>query len=335
MPSEREGGIVRGIYPIGLCIVAAWLTSVAGATELYRPVTRIEPVRTLTDVTLTLPGNDDPLHLRIVYPDAHGTYPVIVFSHGASCTNGDYAPLADEWARHGYVVILPNHPDAGLPGRPSRTKMEMAFRSRLAQMSQIIGGLERIETEYPELSGRLDRDRIVAAGHSMGALTAAVIAGLQLVDSTGAPESFRDPRVRATLLLSGPGPLPIIAEEGWAGLSLPLLVSTGTRDQAAMAGPDATWEWRLSSFALTPARDKYALVIQGADHFLGGIICPGQATVRVNDSEALVILQSTSLAFLDDYLKHERDARTFLRNTSLEDITDGRAELRRRQPAIP
>ncbi len=323
-------GIVRGIYPIGLCIVAVWLASGADATELYRPATRTDPIRTLPDATVTLPGNDDPLHLRIVYPDAHGQYPVIVFSHGASCTNGDYAPLADEWARHGYVVILPNHPDAGLPGRPSRTKMEMAFRSRLAQMSQIIGGLERIETEYPELSGRLDRDRIVAAGHSMGALSSGVIARRHLVGSPAPPASFRDPRARATLLLSGPGPLPIIAEEGWAGLSLPLLVSTGTRDQAAMAGPDATWEWRLSSFALTPARDKYALVIQDADHFLGGIICPGQATDRVNDSAALVILQSISIAFLDDYLKHDRDARNFLRDTSLEDSTDGRAELRRR-----
>ena len=312
------------------CFVAGLLVTAGCASALYKPATATRPIRTLPEATVTFSGNSQPLRLRIVYPDAPGRYPLIIFSHGASCSNRGYEILVEYWAHQGYVVILPNHPDAGQLDGLSRDTMEKIFRIRLAEMSQIIVGLERIEVSYPELAGKIDHDRIAAAGHSMGALTAAVVSGLQLIGTGVARNSFREPGVRIALLLSGPGPLPNIAEDGWTGLTLPLLVTTGTKDQAKMAGPDATWEWRLSSYALTPARNKFALVVQNADHFLAGVICPEQANDLSYDSEALAILQSVSGAFLDAYLKNDSDARNFMTDEPLEKLTHGRAELRRR-----
>jgi len=315
----------------GLIVTGLLLGLLPPAAAEYRPVDGPSPVETLERIGLAVPGEERELGLAAVYPTAAGPWPLVIFSHGGFCSNSNYQEIVTYWAARGYVVMLPSHPDAPSGGMIDRTDMIPVFETRIREMSLVLDRLDEIRAKAPVLKGKIDAQRVAAAGHSMGALTASVVAGLRLAGPDGGTRDLRDPRFTVALLLSGPGPMPSIAERGWTGLTLPLLVSTGTADQAQMAGPGATWEWRLSSYALSPAGDKFALVVQRADHFLGGLLCsPQAASDAVPDVEALRAVQEVSTAFLDAYLKNGDRGATFLQSVAREPLAAGRAALRRR-----
>lgn len=301
------------------------------AAAEYQPVDGPGSVATVENIRVAVRGEERDLGLSAVYPAAPGPRPLVVFSHGGFCSNSDYQEIVHYWAARGYVVMMPSHPDAPSGGMTDRSDMIPVFETRIRDMSLMLDRLDEIREKAPVLGGRIDTQRVAAAGHSMGALTASVVAGLQLTGPDGGTRDLRDPRFKVALLLNGPGPMAPIAERGWAGLTLPLLVSTGTADQAQMAGPGATWEWRLSTYGLSPPGDKFALVVERADHFLGGWLCKRQASAdAVPDVEALHAVQEVSTAFLDAYLKNADRGAIFLESAAREPLADGRAVLRRR-----
>lgn len=130
--------------------------------------------------------------------------PVILLSHGLGFSNNlsslnGYAPLANFWAAHGFVVIQPTHLDSRTlsldpdsPGAPPH------WRSRAEDMTRILDRLDAIEAAVPQLSGRLDRSRVAVAGHSMGGHTASLLLGARLTDPLDGTEvNLAEPRIRA------------------------------------------------------------------------------------------------------------------------------------------
>ena len=69
-------------------------------------VTRVD------DIKLTDEARKKELVLSAVFPEDAGKYPVIVFSHGANAQANQGNALAEYWASHGYVVLMPAHADA-------------------------------------------------------------------------------------------------------------------------------------------------------------------------------------------------------------------------------
>lgn len=301
---------------------AAW----GAAPGLYKAQTGPSPTAVATPVEIDISERNRNLILRISYPTSTGVYPLIVFFHGALCSGEGYAALAEHWASHGYVVILPSHPDSGRPGSVDRDPQNKIFLEQVADMSSVLDSLDAIKTQVEPLRHAIDPTRVAAAGHSMGALIATIVAGLTRLDSDGSRLSLRDDRFDVAVLLSGPGPLPLTPQDAWASVTLPTLVTTGTRDHANRGTAGATWEWRLGAFRLTPPGDKFGLVIDGADHFLGGMLCAERADGSP-DLEAFDILKNVSTAFLDAYLKNDAAARAYLQDSAVSDATNGRAEL--------
>lgn len=295
--------------------------------ELYKAESGPYEIEITGSVNIPVADQERRVVLRISHPSASGVFPLVVFSHGAFCSIDGYSRVADHWASHGYVVILPAHLDSGALGRIAGSQMNRIFLSRLVDMSAVLDALAFIEAEVPGLRGKIDSARVASAGHSMGALVATVLTGLDILDSGGDPVSFQDKRFDIGLLLNGPGPLPMIPENAWSKLVLPTFVYTGTLDQVDMAGPTANWAWRLSAYRLTPPGDKYALVLKESDHFLGNLMCPIQGK-GAPDYEALTIVNSTSTAFLDSYFKGDAAATAFLRDNQVAELTKGRAQLR-------
>jgi dienelactone hydrolase len=301
---------------------AAW----GDAVEVYKAQTGAYPTAVATPVEIDIPERHRNLILRISYPTSTGVFPLIVFFHGALCSGDGYAALADHWASHGYVVILPSHPESGRPGSVDPDQQNKIFLEQVADMSSVLDSLDAIEIQIEPLRHAIDPTRVAAAGHSMGALIATIVSGLATLDSDGGRLSLRDDRFDVAVLLSGPGPLPLTPEDGWESVTLPTLVTTGTRDHANRGGEGATWEWRLGAFNLTPPGDKFGLVIEQADHFLGGMICTERGEGSP-DREAFAIVKSVSTAFLDAYLKQDAAARAYLHDGTVSDVTNGRAEL--------
>jgi acetyl esterase/lipase len=83
----------------------------------------------------------------------------------------------------------------------------MFGRARIADMKQILDSLTEIEQQVPRLAGCLDRDKVVAVGHSAGAQTISVLLGARLKDADGnvSDEDLSDPRIKAGLLLAPTG----------------------------------------------------------------------------------------------------------------------------------
>ena len=72
------------------------------------------PVLSYGPVVLPVPGRPVDLHLRVTAPATGTDLPVILLSHGQGYSNNlsslnGYAPLANFWAAHGFVVIQPTH----------------------------------------------------------------------------------------------------------------------------------------------------------------------------------------------------------------------------------
>lgn len=307
---------------ISLTTTTAW----GGVSELYKGETGPFQTEVVSGVEIHIPERDRNLVLRISYPTGIGPFPLIVFFHGALCSGEGYADLADHWTSHGYVVILPSHPGSARPARSNPDHQNTVFREQVADMSSILDSLDAIGTRVAALGDAIDPTRVAAAGHSMGALIATIVGGLPRLEPDGSQLSLKDDRFDVLILLSGPGPLPLTPRDGWESVTLPTLVTTGTRDHANRGGDGATWEWRLGVYKLTPPGDKYGLIIDEADHFLGGMICAERAD-GPTDREAFVIVESVSTAFLDAYLKKNPAASGYLRAGTVSDETNGRAEL--------
>ena len=266
------------------------------------------PVVSVKPVVLPAPGRGTDLQVRVSAPATGRDLPIVVFSHGFGWSLDGYAPLADFWAGHGFAVIQPTHLDSRtLNITPDDPRFAEIWRIRVEDLKRILDQLDFIEASVPGLSGRLDRARIAAAGHSWGGQTASMLLGARVLDSDGKPgEDMSDPRVTAGLLLATTGEggadlTPFAAEHfpfmnpSFEDMTTPALVIAGDHDQSPLStrGPD----WFADPYFLSPG-DKSLLTLFGAEHSLGGI--PGYNVTETTDEspERVALIQRFTWAYL-------------------------------------
>ncbi|QDQ09212.1 alpha/beta hydrolase family protein [Streptomyces spectabilis] len=271
-------------------------------------------VITAKPVVLPAPGRGDDLQVSVSAPATGGDLPVIVFSHGFGWSMDGYAPLADFWAAHGFVVVRPTHLDSrtlGLPADDPRTPR--VWRFRVEDLKRVLDGLDLLEAAVPGLAGRLDRDRVAVAGHSWGAQTASTLLGARVLDSDGVPgEDMSDPRVKAGVLLAltglGDSLTPFAIEHlpfmkpSFDAMATPALIVAGDNDRSHLStrGPD----WFTDPYTYSPG-DKSLLTLFEAEHSLGGI--PGYEVAETTDESParVALIQRLSTAFLRSALYPE------------------------------
>jgi len=158
-------------------------------------VTTNAALPTVVEPATDLPGYNV---YRPVDLDARGApHPVVVWANGG-CVRHDatWSSLLEQFAAAGYVVIAITAP-------PDR-EVTMEDRSTAEDQAKAIDwAIEQNAKDGGPFAGRLDVDRVAAAGNSCGGITSLVLASV-------------DPRVRAVFVLSGSSVGP-----------------TATRDQAA------------------------------------------------------------------------------------------------------
>jgi hypothetical protein len=183
---------------------------------------------------------------------------LIAFSHGAASAPWKYEALFAHWTRAGFRVLAPLHVDS--TDHPDRERFPAlaSWGARIEDMRAV--------------SALIGERRYVAAGHSYGALGALALGGATPMLPEGVTGPLADPRVAVVLAFSPPGPMaPLIDAAGYSTLARPALIQTGTAD----IPPGATsHEGHLLAHEAAPARgDRYALVLDGVDHYFGGAIC--------------------------------------------------------------
>ncbi len=270
------------------------------------------PVVSVSPVVLPTPGRAVDLQIRVSAPATGRELPIILLSHGhgnswyLSSMNG-YGPLANFWAARGFVVIQPTHLDSRALGLRDTAGGPLFWRSRVEDMRYILDQLDLIEASVPQLSGRLDRSRIAAAGHSMGGHTVAMLAGMRVTDPEDGKEwDLSDPRIKAAVLLAAPGKgsdlaafasehYPVLGNNNFAEMKTQALVVAGDKDRNPLfADRDG---WRADAYFLSPA-PKSLFTVYEAKHGLGGIAGYDGAETDDEDPERLAAVQQLTWAYL-------------------------------------
>jgi predicted dienelactone hydrolase len=205
-----------------------------------------------------------------------GKWPLLVMSHGlaGSPLGDDYVQVAGRLAAEGYVVFAPFHADA----RYSRIHIDdvsdyfyvLTKYAEIAEMEAIrpLGltqGLDYILGK-PEYATRVDQDRIVGFGASLGGMAMMLAQGAKMTTSWGGAERVivRDNRYKAVVgyvPYSGQPFLPAFGDSngGVRSVRVPYLGIGGTADVVAPIS-------RTSQMIEALSGSKYFVTIEGMPH---------------------------------------------------------------------
>jgi predicted dienelactone hydrolase len=239
-------------------------------------------VETVNEIVLHDAKRDKDLPVFVSYSKGDGKFPVIIFSYGAMGSGDMGFPIVRHWTSHGYVVLCPTHADSiklrraqGRDGAGDTLTLirgsgrgggwDDNWTQRPRDVSFVLDSLDVLEEKVPGLKGRLDRDRLAVAGHSLGAYTAQVAGGATVaMPGKDQPQSLADPRLKAILQLSGQGTdQQGLHKDSWKDIRIPMMCVTGSLDRAAQGQEPF---WRREPFALSAPGDKYFLFVEGAHH---------------------------------------------------------------------
>lgn len=264
------------------------------------------------------------LRTKVHVPSGKGPFPLVIFSHGGGGHWDANFAQADDLARHGYVVICPEHPGSNTAvflkgGTPMKNLLAMTrdaeeLLQRPRDISFLIDQAAIWTKTHPQLKGKLDLKRIGVAGHSYGAYTALVVGGVRVANdwmvparSPGLAPSQADLRVKAIVALSPQGPgEPFFREDSYSGLKIPALGITGSEDD--QQGIPASN--RKHGFNLWPKGNKTLLWLTGADHtaFSDPTGSGLRSLPSKSRTDAQPIAQLATRLFFDRFLRGDRFA---------------------------
>jgi dienelactone hydrolase len=251
------------------------------------------------------------IEVRIFAPDAPGTYPTILYSHGLGGSPfANAGNVARDLAALGYIVVAPTHLDS--LRTPSDIQDDFANQIGLAAIHRVADMQFLLSHAAAMASGLVGYSADIAdptiAGHSLGAFTAQLLTGVSsnLVELAGlAPgnsyglTAVADARFKQAILLSPQGIAPSfgLTSESWNNQKVPAITITGTQDNG-FDGQD--YHDRLTGFDSSPGLGKHAVVFTGADHSqIGG----GQSNPLLNAE----VTAAASL-FLEAYVGNSSSA---------------------------
>ena len=213
--------------------------------------------------------------VRLYWPAqaaAGAAVPLVVFSHGIGGSRAGYSYLGKHFARHGVASLHLQHVGSdrqlwfGNPfGVVNRLWQAASEDEAIQRVRDLRFALDQL-LDHSAQGERVDRTRIAAAGHSYGANTVMLAAGATL-QRDGHSVEFRDPRIRAALLLSAP---PFYGEPALdrilGSLTLPTLHVTTTEDVIRVPGYYSAPDDRLAVFDAAGSRVKTLAVFEGGSH---------------------------------------------------------------------
>jgi predicted dienelactone hydrolase len=241
------------------------------------------------------------LPVKIYYPQQEraGGYPVIVFSHGSGGSKDGYSYLGRFWAENGYVVIHVTHfefnrfkiqtgqvlvsgtwvpvPVAAKEELMSANPENWMLKNRALDISFIIDSLPAIADQISELSGRMNRALIGAAGHSEGASTVMAVAGAILQFPAWETRAYGDSRIKAFIAMGpwAPGEGGF-SSDSWLSVTSPMLTMGGSQERT---NGGTSKDPMLQILAHMPSGGKFHVTVADAthsdfeDHRLDGTPC--------------------------------------------------------------
>ncbi|MBI1336188.1 MAG: hypothetical protein GC164_04405 [Phycisphaera sp.] len=324
---------------IGLILLALFINLTATHTAPAQADRTMPSEKTPLDInalpTLTLhdDARDKDIPLRVTYPTLGDHLPVIIWCHGALGSKDGYQPLIKPWAQAGFIVIQPTFGDSVSLMTPEERRKHGSlvnmvnspqvlgeWDDRPKDVKCVLDNLDRVVSQIDGLKDRADLSRIGVGGHSFGAHTTMLIAGMTL-NVLRQSISYPDDRPTAFMAISPNGTTRSLNKESFSHFgSKPLLFVTGDHDGSPIKGQEnKTGTWRREAFDLAPQGPISLLWVNDAHHNFGGITGPAPwpgAGPRNNDQLQCVIDLTT--AFWQAQLKNDDQAKKALTPESVK-----------------
>jgi predicted dienelactone hydrolase len=254
-------------------------------------------------------------------PVRKGRFPLIVFSHGNGGSRHQNTFWCDYMASHGYIVVSADHTGNArwtiIDGKPvlfQASERNNSAKDRPLDMSFLLDQMIAWDKGADKrFAGRIDTERIAAAGMSFGSMTAIAVAD-------------QDKRFKTVVAMSGAPPT-------HTNLSVPSLRMLGTEDTTI----GATGNARIRDHHARHAGPSYLLEMKNGGHYSftdmfkinknfgdgvgAGKRREGGEPFQFTDMEtSYKIINSYSVAFLGYYLKGEKQYLSFLSDNRWSDI---------------
>jgi dienelactone hydrolase len=305
------------------------MTDSRNATAFWRA--DIDPAREAARILLAkgelIDGSRDGriVPYKLYYPaDRPGeTFPVVIWSHGLGGSRDGAGFIARYLASHGYVVCNIQHPGTdsslweGKPGHPwDNIRKSHIPRSasldRFRDVPFLLDRLDEIGQAHPAAGAAMDKSVLGMSGHSFGAMTTEVMAGMLIPDTEGRLISMREPRFRAGILYS-PVPIAHITDADpavlYGPIGMPLFHMTGTADDSPVE--QFGYEKRLAVYQNSGRAERQLLVLEGGDHMVYNG-SRGQLEDNPKRARHEEIIKIAALAYWDMHLKEDAAARQWL-----------------------
>ncbi|HET9206374.1 MAG TPA: hypothetical protein VFO28_09075, partial [Burkholderiaceae bacterium] len=210
-PAWADDSALSGVLPVAAADAVAPALSAAKQATLEAAVETKADAK-FTDFDWVDPVRQREVPVRLYWPTqtaANAQVPLVVFSHGIGGSRTGYSYLGKHFAAHGIASLHLQHVGSDRQvwfGNPflviNRLWSAASEHEAVQRVRDLSFALDEL-LERSEYGARIDRTRIAAAGHSYGANTVMLAAGATL-QRNGSSVHYREPRVRAALLLSAP-----------------------------------------------------------------------------------------------------------------------------------
>ncbi len=266
-----------------------------------------------------------PVPYKIYYPTDHDLdkIPVIIWSHGFGGNRDGASFLSRFLATQGYIIIHLTHigTDSSLwEGKGGHAwdilqKIKISRQTTLDRMADVPFALDQLPIfakENPEIGQYMDLSNIGMSGHSFGAMTAQVMAGMKFPNLENDLVNMRDERICCGILYS-PTPVAHLTNatpaQVYGSIDIPLLHMTGTKDASPLE--NYSYEHRLIIHKNADHPDQYVQVLDDGDHMIynGTRGKLGHNPKREEHEEEIKI---ASFAFWEAYLKNNIAAKFWL-----------------------
>jgi acetyl esterase/lipase len=218
--------------------------------------------------------------VRLYLPDPPGgpgtdarPLPLVVFSHGLGGSRAGYSHLGRHWAGRGFASLHLQHAGSdrevwrsdGTLGMLKALQAAASADNAIARARDVSFALDRLLAD-PALGPAIDASRIAIAGHSYGANTALLVAGARF-DADGLPQTLRDDRIRAAVLMSAPPfPAGFDSRRVLAGVTIPTLHLTTVDDVIRVPGHRSVAQDRIDLYESLAATPRWLAVFGFGQH---------------------------------------------------------------------
>jgi len=257
----------------------------------------------------------------VFLPEDVDNSPILYFSHGAGGTPENYLYLFRYLTKHGYSIFAPHHPgsdrkalknllDKGLNVKEAILKMledKDEWINRPKDISFLIDETYKLKEKWKFLNLK----KMGAFGHSYGSYTVTVISGAKIF-MNGNFISLKDERIKAVVSYSPQGDdslgIPrMFKPSSWKDIKIPFLQITGSNDIGIEGQPV---EWRMQGFKEAESKEKYFLLIYGANHF--DFTDKGK-----DDGEIHKLIKFLTYTFFEIVLSKKINLKVYLREETL------------------